>query len=289
MTVEEGTTAVFASFVIAAFGSVLSYYNTCSAQHNCLQANTCYATYSSEYSCSFKNSVTPAGWRALNTSEREAVLEATTRGVCAPGMRQDVDVKTGDVECVRRRTYPSAMSVAIQSSEVEPAEHRQWCGSWLDAGSVDIGYYRWAFFDEERVEEDVENLLLARGGSGIAKGDVGKFRVACRSMIQTNAAGAAAKVAYDHLRSGFGDLSTKDGTLSAIGYLNSHFCDSPVSIAFSLVDSFVLNVTAGVEVAPSLLYNSLYAVSASRATMNGAKAFAEAMHAVPEADVDEVA
>lgn len=288
MTAEEGVTAVFVSFVIAAFGSVLSYYNTCSVQHSCLQTSTCYETYSSEYSCSFKNSVTPAGWRALNTSEREAVLEATTRGVCAPGMRQDVDVKTGDVECVRRRTYPSAMSVAIQSSEVETAEHRQWCGKWIDAGSVDIGYKRWAFFDEESVEEDVENLLLARGGSGIAKGDVGKFRVACRSMVQSNAAGAAAKVAYEYLGERMGDLSSRDGILSSLGVLSSHFCDTPVSIAFSLVDTFVLNVTVGVQVSPDLLYNSLYAVGASRATMNGAKEFAEAMNAVPEADVDEV-
>lgn len=289
MTAEEGVTAVFASVLIAAFGSVLSYYNTCSAQHHCMEAGTCYSTHASDYSCSFKNSVTPAGWRALNVSEREAVLEATTRGVCAPGMRQSIDIDSGHVECIRRRSYPSAMSESIASKHKEESAHRQWCGRWIDAGSVDIGYTRWAFFDEEDVVEDVSNLLLARGGSGIAKGDVGKFRVACRSMVQSNAAGAAAKIAYEHLTSGFGDLSTKDGTLLAIGYLNSHFCDTPVSLAFSLVDSFILNLTEGVEVAPSLLYNSLYAVGASKTTMRNARSFADVMKNVEESDTDEVA
>ena len=73
---EEGVVAVVIATVLALFASLITYATVCAEQHACLKAGTCYALSNSSFSCGFKNAITPAGWRLLNVTAREASLQA---------------------------------------------------------------------------------------------------------------------------------------------------------------------------------------------------------------------
>lgn len=285
---EEGALAVGVALVVSVFGGFLAYATVCSEQHACLKANTCYRLSNSSFSCAFKNSVTPAGWRLLNMSEQTSSLQAMNRGVCAPGMRQSVDPFSGELECVRKRSYPNALIEEIGDPDAT-SDHRRWCGAWIDAGSVATGDSKWAFFDEAAVEADVEDVLLAKGSGRLGVSDVAKFRTACRSMVSANAAGAAGVLAFQHLDAGLRAPTNLDEALKAVGFLASHFCDAPAAVGLTYDTSdFQIKLTAGVQLAGDTLREAIYGVNVDRATRNHAAEFAEAMAAVDAAALEPI-
>ena len=109
---EEGLAAVLLTAIVSAF-SRLAYTNVCAEQHACLKAGTCFAASNSSFSCAFRTSITPAGWRMLNASDQQAALASMTRGVCMPGLQQNVDPVTGVMDRRRRRNYPDALNMDI--------------------------------------------------------------------------------------------------------------------------------------------------------------------------------
>jgi len=283
---EEGVLAVVVAIVVATFGALISYATVCAEQHACLTAGTCYALSNASLSCGFKNAITPAGWRLLNMSAQESSLQMMNRGVCSPGMRQSVDPFSGEVECVRKRSYPDALLAEIGEPDAT-TDHRRWCGDWIDAGSVATGDLKWAFFDEAAVEADVEDVVLAKGSGRLGVTDLSKFRSACRSMVASNSAGAAGKLAFDHLDAHLRAVATLDDALRAIGYLTSHFCDAPATLGLTYGSTgFLVNVSGGIKLGGDTLREALYGVEADHSTRDHAAEFAAAMEALPASDLE---
>jgi len=280
---EEGVFAVLVAVVLATFGSLISYATVCAEQHACLAAGTCYplsgAHASLLGSCSFKNSITPAGWRLLNGSAQTSSLQRMNRGVCAPGMRQNVDSSSGDVECVRKRSYPNALLDEIGDA-TGASDHRRWCGGWIDAGSSSSGVdLKWAFFDQAAVEADVE--VLAKGSGRLGMNDVSKFRTACRSMVTSNSEAAAGKLAFDYLDAQLPPVATLDDALRAVGVLSSHFCDAPATLGLTYDgEGFLVNLTAGAQLSAETLRSALYGVGEDHSTRQHAAEYAATMQAI---------
>ena len=133
---QESAWAVVIAIVVSGFGALIAFSTVCAEQHACLKAGTCYVNSNATMSCGFRTAITPAGWRMLNASDQWSSLQAMNRGVCAPGLRQSVDPATGDLECVRKRSYPSALNEEIGDPAAAAGEdHRRWCGKWA-AGAV---------------------------------------------------------------------------------------------------------------------------------------------------------
>jgi len=276
---SESSWPVILSLIVAGFGALLAWQNVCAEQHVCVEHGTCYAVRNVSYSCAFRTSITPSAYRMLNFSSQDAALVALQRGVCAPGLRQSLD-QQGHLRCVRRRNYPDAMAVEAQASSVEPGmpDHERHCKRWMDAKSIESGEEKFAFFDEDEVEQDVEDILLAGGSGRLAISDVTKFRAACRSMVVSGAAGAAATVAYEHLVVGLGafDLAKIEELFGAIGFLGSHFCDAPATVGLVYDEtSFAVKVGVGTTPSAAAIAEALYAVGADRSKRARASAFAD--------------
>ena len=286
---QEGALAVVIAGAAALFAALLTYASVCSERHACLTAGTCYSTLNSSLSCGFKTSITPAGWRMLNTTDQVASLQSMARGLCAPGLRQSVDPLDGSLQCVRKRSYPDALLAEIGVPNAS-SDHRRWCGDWIDARQITLGEEKWAFFDEIDVADDVEDVVLAKGSGRLAVSDVTKFRAACRSMVASNAAGPAGQVAFEHLDALVGTampLDSLDGALAAAGVLAGHYCDAPAALGLDWGAngrSFAVRVSPGTEVAADALHEALYSVGVPRATRAAAAAYAEAMASIPAAD-----
>ncbi len=102
---------VLVSVAIALFVGLIGHTTVCAEQHECLKHGTCYSLNSGaalDPSCSFRTTVTPAGFKLLNASMQEEALQLMDRGVCAPGLRQQIDSVTGMLTCVRKRSWPDA-------------------------------------------------------------------------------------------------------------------------------------------------------------------------------------
>ena len=119
------------------------------------------------------------------------------RGVCSPGLRQQVDALTGDLACVRKRSWPDAYLAEIGDPARAPTTSATAASGSTRARSRTAT--RSGPFDAEDVERDVDNLVRAKGASRMAITDLGKFRASCRTMVASNSAGASAKQAYDLL------------------------------------------------------------------------------------------
>ena len=278
VTESESSWPVILSIIIAGFGALLAWQTVCAEEHVCVQHGTCYPIRDLSYSCAFRTSITPSAYRMLNFSAQDAALVSLQRGVCAPGLRQSLD-QHGQLRCVRRRNYPDATATEAQASSFEPGmpDHEKHCKNWIDAKSIESGEEKFAFFDEDEVEQDVEDILLAGGSGRLAISDVTKFRAACRSMVVSGAAGAASTIAYNHLVVGLGafDLAQITDLFGAIGYLGSHFCDAPATVGLVYDDSsFAIKVGIGTTPSAAAIAEALYAVGAVRSTRLLASAFA---------------
>jgi len=275
---SESSWPVILSLIVASFGALLAWQNVCYEQHVCIEHGTCYPIRNVSYSCAFQTSITPSAYRMLNFSSQDEALVALQRGVCAPGLRQSLD-QYGHLRCVRRRNYPDAIAVEAQASGDNNGmpDHERHCKNWIDAKSIESGEEKFAFFDEDEVEQDVEDILLAGGSGRLAISDVTKFRAACRSMVVSGAAGAAATIAYNHLVVGLGafDLTKIADLFGVIGYLGSHFCDAPATVGLVYDDkSFAIKVGVGTTPSAAAIAEALYAVGADRSTRSRALAFA---------------
>lgn len=270
---EESAFAVVIAVVFALFAGLLTHTTVCAEQHECLKHETCFSV--SDIGCSFRTSVTPAGWRMLNQSVRAETLQVLNRGVCAPGMRQSVD-EDGTLRCVRQLSYPGATNLEIQNRE-GVFDHERFCGAWIGAGSIARGVQRWAFFDEKETENAIDEVVRVKGSSRLAINDLAKFRSSCRIMVSSNSAGAAATAAFGHLA-----LNVKTATLEesmyTIGFLASHYCDGPALVGIGMdSNAFVLQVLAGVVHEENALQTAMYAVGETRAVRDAAGEFAALM------------
>ena len=218
------------ALLVALFGGLLAHTTVC-ADGEYAKHETCYSVSARLL---LRTTVTPAGWRMLNQSAQSETLQSLNRGVCAPGMRQSVD-EYGDLRCVRQLTYPDAMNAEIQNPD-GTTDHERYCGNWIDAGAIAYGVQKWAFFDEAATEDAVDELIRVKGSSRLAMNDVAKFRSACRIMVSSNSAGAAASAAFN-LLSPHIETPTLHLTLESIGYLASHFCDAPAQVGIGTTAS----------------------------------------------------
>jgi hypothetical protein len=287
MTSEESHLAVVISVAIAAFLALLNHATVCGEQHECVRRGTCYSLNSGgalDFSCSFRTTVTPAGFALLNLTEQYSTMQALERGVCAPGLRQQVDVQTGALRCVRKRLYPVALNEEIGDPS-GTSFHQRYCGRWIDAGSVAHGSQKWAFYDDGSTAEAVEDLIRAKGNAHIATTDVAKFRATCRTMVTANSAGASAKQAYGLLSPRLVAASLDDA-LETVGYLASHYCDGPALVGISERDNrFVARVVAGGLLSARDLRSALFVAGETREVRDRAEAFVGAMASVGVAEV----
>ena len=266
MTFEDGVLSVIVSISIAVFLSLISHSLTCSERHACLKTDTCHSQRNATFGCSFRSTTTPAGWRLLNTSSAALALAALGRGVCAPGLRQNLDPLTGSVQCVRQRNYPKALNVEITQMKAT-TKHEQYCGRWISAQSVLQGETKWAFFDEDEVVADVDRAISARASARVAKSDLARFRSACRSMISSHSSAAAGELAYNFLSSKMKPITSEAAGLRAIGALASFSCETPTQLALSASkrrNGFALHVLEGGLLSDDEADSILYAVGASR-------------------------
>jgi hypothetical protein len=267
------------STAIALFCSLIAHTTVCAERHVCVEHGTCYDLNSGHWydpSCSFRTTVTPAGFKLLNVSVQYETMQRMNRGVCSPGLRQQVDSMTGNVACTRKRSWPDAYLAEI-GDPTAGTDHERHCGKWIDAGSIAYGDQKWAFYDAEEVERDVDNLVRAKGASRMAITDLGKFRASCRTMVASNSQGASAKQAYDQL---FPMLSVASlgAALESVGFLASHYCDTPALVGVGLNnDAFTAKVLSGTVLLEQDLKNAMYVVGGDRAQRNLAMAFASAM------------
>ena len=267
------------SVAIALFVSLIGHTTVCAEQHECLKHGTCYSLNSGsalDPSCSFRTTVTPAGYRLLNASMQDDALQLMDRGVCAPGLRQQIDSISGALTCVRKRSWPDAFLEEIGDPSGD-TDHERYCGKWIAAGSIAYGSEKWAFYDAKDVERDVDNVVRARGASRMATTDLGKFRSSCRTMVASNTQGAAAKQAYELLMPSLRSESL-GLALESVGFLSSHYCDTPALVGVGLDDdAFTAKVLSGTVLREQDLKNAMYVVGEDRVQRNMAMAFAAAM------------
>jgi len=276
---HEAQFGLLVSVAIALFASLIGHTTVCAEQHECLKHGTCYSLNSGsalDPSCSFRTTITPTGYKLLNASMQAEALAWMDRGVCAPGLRQQVDSVTGALTCVRKRSYPDAFLEEI-GDPGGSTDHERYCGKWIAAGSVAYGSEKWAFYDATDVERDVDNVVRAKGASRMATTDLGKFRSSCRTMVASNAQGAAAKQAYELLLPGLRSDSL-GVALESVGFLASHYCDTPALVGVGIDDdAFTAKVLSGTVLREQDLKNAMYVVGEDRSQRDMAMAFAAAM------------
>jgi hypothetical protein len=276
---HESQFGLLVSASIALFCSLVAHTTVCAERHECINGGSCTDLNSGHWydpTCSFRTTVTPAGFKLLNASVQYETMQRMNRGVCSPGLRQQVNSVSGDMACVRKRSWPDAYLAEIGHPGAS-TDHERHCGRWIDAGSIAYGEQKWAFYDAEATERDVDNLVRAKGASRMATTDLGKFRASCRSMVASNSQGASAKQAYDLLNPMLGATSL-GLALESVGFLASHYCDAPALVGVGLDDdTFTAKVLSGTVLSDRSLKNSMYVVGESRAMRDQAMEFAEAM------------
>ena len=276
---HEAQFGLFVSVGISLFFALIGHVTVCAEQHNCVTKGTCYSLNSGavlDLSCSFRTTITPAGYKLLNASMQYDTMQRMNRGVCAPGLRQQVDSVTGDMTCVRKRSWPSALIEEIGDPDAT-TDHGRYCGRWIQAGAIAYGDQKWAWYDAAATERDVDNVVRARGASRVAATDLGKFRSSCRTMVASNSAGASAKQAYDLMAPSL-NTESLGLALESVGFLASHYCDTPALVGVGTDDDrFTAKVLPGTVLSDHSLKNALYVVGETRAVRDEAIEYAKAM------------
>ena len=132
---HEAHFGLLVSTCIALFGSFISHATVCAERHACLSRGTCYSMSKKNWfdpSCSFRTTVTPAGFKLLNASVQFETMQLMNRGVCSPGSRQQVDSVTGVMICTRKRSWPDAFLAEIGDPTAD-TDHGRYCGRWIAA------------------------------------------------------------------------------------------------------------------------------------------------------------
>lgn len=264
---------------LALFFALVGHVTVCAEQHNCIDHGTCYSLNTGsalDPSCSFRTTVTPVGYKLLNASVQYDTMQRLNRGICAPGLRQQVDSVSGDLTCARKRSWPEALIEEIGDPDAT-TDHGRYCGKWIAAGSIAYGDQKWAWYDAKETERDIDNVVRARGASRMAATDLGKFRTNCRTMVASNSAGASAKQAYDLLVPGL-NAESLEMALESVGFLASHYCDTPALVGVGIEgDKSATKVLAGTVLSEKSIRNALYVVGESRGVRDEAIEYANAM------------
>ena len=127
---HEAQFGLLLSAAIALFCSLIAHTTVCAERHVCVEHGTCYDLNSGHWydpSCSFRTTVTPAGFKLLNASVQYETMQRMNRGVCSPGLRQQVDAVTGNMACVRKRSWPDAYLAEI-GDPAAGTDHERHCG-----------------------------------------------------------------------------------------------------------------------------------------------------------------
>ena len=280
MPEENAGVAVSVSIIVSVFLSLVCLSNSCAEFHACTKAKTCAALDTK--TCSFQNTVSPAGYKLFNTTSEVSTLAELERGVCAPGERQNMIF--GGIQCFRQRVFPSALNVEIMKPSAL-TDHERACGAWLDAGST-LESSMWAFYDEKDVETEITSAMNARLKIRGGINSPSQFRAACTRMIVSNSEGPAGMLAYEHLKRKLPLISNENSALRAIGFLAGHYCDTPALLGLSFQTSrqvgLVVNLTEGVLLKGSQLDEWLYASNENSGLRADASSFADFMqNAVP--------
>ena len=289
--VEEGSFAIIVALFASFFVAGVSYSLHCSTAYDCIDQGTCYPIH--EGYCSFRNSVTPAGFRIFNLSNNGDSIGSLTRGVCSPGERQNVDLG-GDLVCVRAPSFPNAYMNELVDAEESTASYRN-CGKWIAAHpTVDHAQY-WSFFDEAAVRDDVVQDIKNEGSATVAFDDVSRFRAECERMIINSAVAPSALNAYEYLKAKMVHPSSPKDVLRHVGVLTSHYCDAPISIGitFGHNDAFSINATSGSNMGSDAASEALYALGESNVARHRAREFiteleSAPLHALPPISTQEL-
>lgn len=283
--VQEGSFAVLVALIVSAFVAAAAYTTVCATQFECTDAAACHELY--ESSCSFKNAVTPAGYRMFNVSMSPDAIGSLQRGVCVPGMRQNLD-QYGRLVCVRAPSYPDAFVHEIVARVPETSDSRRVCGRWMDAkAATDTAHY-WAFNDEEAIAEDLIHELQNENSARVAIEDVDRFRAECERMLLNSAAAPAASNAYEHLKTSMREKQlTRSRVLENVGLLSSFYCDAPLTLGLApgFGDRFAVNASTSLVLSDDVVSSALYAVGESSATRERARAFVREMRSAPMASL----
>jgi hypothetical protein len=275
--VSEGGFAVIFAVAVSVFISAGAWTLQCAS--DCFDRGTCSPLY--ENQCSFRNSVTPAAYRLFNLTNDGDAIGSLTRGVCAPGERQNLD-RRGNLVCVRAPAFPDAYMKEIESVDAS-SDSRRTCGRWIDARSGVESTQYWSFFDAESVADDVEADIRSDGSAAVAFNDIGRFRVECERMILNAAAAPSASNAYEHLKGRMPTPTNKVQVLQHVGVLLSHYCDAPVlyGIAFGPENRFSINATSGSLLDADAATEALYAMGEHSTTRHNVREFISELESAP--------
>ena len=275
---HEAQFGLFVSVGISLFFALIGHVTVCAEQHNCIAKGTCYSLNSGatlDPSCSFRTTVTPAGYKLLNASMQYDTMQRMNRGVCAPGLRQQVDSVSGDMTCVRKRSWPSALIEEIGDPDAT-TDH----GRIVASGSRRVRLRTATKSGRGTMRPQrsaMSTTSCARAAPRAWPRRLGKFRSACRTMVASNSAGASAKQAYDLMAPSL-NTESLGLALESVGFLASHYCDTPALVGVGTDDDrFTAKVLPGTVLSDHSLKNALYVVGETRAVRDEAIEYAKAM------------
>lgn len=273
----EAHLATLVALVASGVVTAVAWTFACTTQYECLRTGEC--TTLGDGMCSFQNLVTPAGFQSFNlTLGDTTALAALTRGVCSPGLRQNLD-SHGLLRCMRAPSYPDAYNAEAGDPDGE-TDHARACGRWIRSRDPS-GVQSFGFFDAETVADDVTEQIRLETVTGVD--DVSRFRRACERMIVNAAAAPAALEAFDYLKAQLGDgTSSSTQALQQVGVLTSHYCDAPVAIGHGIgTNGFIVAATDGVAPSVDVVSEALYAFGIESSIREQAREFANEMRSAP--------
>lgn len=239
--------------------SIICGFATCSASSSCTLRGTCESVDGGF--CSFKNKVgiTTDAIYLFNASAD--ALAGLLRGICSPGDRAHMNTTSEEVECVPYFPFPSAINEEIMDpAGTTPAAKA--CGKWIDAGGMVSSVIRRGLYDNnnwiaelERVEdEETTSPRVAHNG-------MSKFRAECQRTATAGASAlrSSAAMAFRNFETYFESTAVdRNGFLKSLGYVTSHYCETPVRMAYRLSSSYVVAIFNGYWFGEETLSDSLF-------------------------------
>jgi hypothetical protein len=218
--------------------------------------------------------------RAFNLSLEDAAIVTLTRGVCAAGERQGID-SNGHLACMRAPAYPSALNTEAAAPSAS-TDHERACGRWIDSRSTPSTDEWFSFYDEDTIASDVTDQIQAETVN-VEVDDVSRFRSACERMVINSAAAPAAEAAYEYLKGLMGAAtSSQADALRQLGVLAAHYCDAPLSVATSILDSsFRVTALDGVQLSQDAATAALYSYAEASEVRERAREFVAEMSSAP--------
>lgn len=248
-------------FLVLALGfasSVVCGFATCTVSSSCTQMQTCERVPGGF--CSFKNRVGIATDASYLFNASADALAGLLRGICSPGDRVHTNAQSGEIECVPHFPFPNAINVEIMDSTATTPAGKA-CGKWIDAGGIVYSVHRRGAYDNENWIKELERVEdAATSTSRLAHSGMAKFRAECQRTATAGASAlrSSAAMAFRYFKS-YVDTNAVDrnGFLRSLGFMNGHYCATPLSIGYDLTSSYRLQMFNGQWFGPSALSDSL--------------------------------